>query len=134
MLCYALPRHAASRCIASLREAAPSFVSQEAATEEALRKLHSELTQQVLEEAAEDMRNCGMDFSVKAAASGYVIEASGYDEHISAMLSEAQLSNTLVDYIGWSSDELINCINMCVSMSDFIKKVGHRTNMLFYQF
>jgi len=86
---FALPKVQLRLKLALPKKAAPSFVSQEAATEEALRKLHAELTQQVLEEAAEDMRNCGMDFSVKAAASGYVIEASGYDEHISAMLSEA---------------------------------------------
>jgi len=59
------------------------------AADEALRRLHAELARQVLEEATEDLQNCGMGFSVDPVGNGYRLSLDGYDQHLDVLLLEA---------------------------------------------
>lgn len=56
------------------------------ADEEALRRLHAGVVKQALEEATEDMQNCGMGLSVEAGSQSYHISVDGYSEHLDVML------------------------------------------------
>mmetsp|Transcript_123470 Transcript_123470/g.360572 ORF Transcript_123470/g.360572 Transcript_123470/m.360572 type:complete len:1001 (-) Transcript_123470:106-3108(-) len=52
----------------------------------AMRELHTELARQRLEEPLEDLRNCGLQVDVATAASGYLLELSGYHQYLGTML------------------------------------------------
>jgi insulysin len=56
------------------------------ASPEAFRRLHAELVGLVLEEATDDLKNCGMEFNILAGADGYHFGLDGYDQHLDALL------------------------------------------------
>jgi insulysin len=56
------------------------------AQQEAFRRLHAELVGLVLEEATDDLKNCGMEFNVLAAGDGYHFSLDGYDQHLDQLL------------------------------------------------
>jgi insulysin len=56
------------------------------ASQEAFRRLHAELVGLVLEEATDDLKNCGMEFDIRAAGDGYHFSLDGYDQHLDRLL------------------------------------------------
>jgi len=58
----------------------------EDAAHEALRRLHAGLASQVLEEATDDLRSCGLSFEVTQADDGYRLNFDGYDQHLGELV------------------------------------------------
>jgi len=56
---------------------------------EAFRRLHTDLVEQVLEEATEDLKQCGLDFQVNQLGDGYQFDFGGYDQHLGDMVMTA---------------------------------------------
>jgi insulysin len=53
----------------------------------AMRKLHTELSNQGLEEPMEDLGACGLEWTLSDSSDGYQLSMDGYSEHIAALVS-----------------------------------------------
>lgn len=61
----------------------------EDASSDVMRQLHVALAKQVLEEATEDVQNCGLRFQMESIGPGYGVSVDGYDQHVGVLLAQA---------------------------------------------
>mmetsp|Transcript_19660 Transcript_19660/g.42988 ORF Transcript_19660/g.42988 Transcript_19660/m.42988 type:complete len:1022 (-) Transcript_19660:90-3155(-) len=59
---------------------------------EALRRLHAELAQQLLEETIAEMGDCGASWYIQATRDGYEISLSGFSEHMEILVQSSALA------------------------------------------
>jgi len=55
----------------------------------ALKRLHVEVVNYVLEEPMEDLGNCGLDWKLKDVGDGYQFEFDGYDQHFASLVEQS---------------------------------------------